>query len=136
MEILIKKLKILEKAIDSLESAFKKYTWDDLQRDGILQRFEYTTELLRKTTKKILEYSDINIDIPSPKNIIKIAHEYHIIKNQRILIDFIDFRNRLSHIYDEDQAQEIFLWIQEHYKEIRSTYTDLLKCLEKLWNSI
>jgi|GEM_PF-4522596 len=45
------------KATESLMQAFEIYSGDDLQRDGVLQRFEYCIELAWKTLKIVLAYN-------------------------------------------------------------------------------
>lgn len=42
----------MEKALGNLEEALEKKTNSDLERDGVIQRFEYTIDLLWKVSKK------------------------------------------------------------------------------------
>jgi nucleotidyltransferase substrate binding protein (TIGR01987 family) len=112
-------------AYETLTSAFDKYTGDDLQRDGIIQRFEYNVELLWKTIKLVLEYQQIQIETISPKNIIRLAYHNHIISNSSVYADMIDCRNSLSHIYSEPASGEIFDYIQVNYQSIQTAIDHL-----------
>ena len=46
----------LEKAYLRLKDAVQRAR-DDLDKDGVIQRFEFTTELLWKTLKRVLNYN-------------------------------------------------------------------------------
>lgn len=97
---------IYAKAVQSIVDGQTVYTGDLLQRDGLLQRFEYTIELLRKTTKKILESEWVDFD-PTPNESIKQWVYAGIITDAESCIRLIKTRNLLSHIYDESEIQKI-----------------------------
>lgn len=81
----------------------------DTVKSGIVQKFEFCIELLWKTLKVYL--LEINgIDCSSPKLIIK---EYFRIQDfssedYETLIGMINDRNSLSHIYNQEQFNEIY----------------------------
>lgn len=107
-------------AIEKLKKAFKKLedsvkiTKDDLHKDGVIQRFEFTAELLWKTLKIILEYNSIDAS-GGPKMVIKQAFKFGYIQDDEIILDIIEDRNLSSHIYDEKTSDEIFKRISEVY---------------------
>ncbi len=109
-------------AIDKLEQAFNRLkealprVQDDLDRDGIIQRFEFTIELLWKTIKIILAYQ--GIECVSPRKCIKEAFRAGMIEDDEIILDMLEDRNRSSHIYDESTAEEIFERIAKVYVPI------------------
>lgn len=117
-----------EKAFNLLKSVFEDRKIEELsllEKEGVVQRFEYTYELAWKTLKDYLEYNGSlnNIDI-SPRNIFKEAHSAKIIKNEDIFIDMMLSRNLLSHTYDFVKFEEIFKRIENDY----------LKVLNELYN--
>ena len=120
----------LEKAIKSFDDAISNYDGiDDVYRDGIIQRFEYCVEICRKCIKSYMEYESILCESVSPKFIIKIAHKYKIIENLDIRIDFLDSRNKLSHLYNEIESQNIFEFIQENqfvFDKLKSNLENLI----------
>ena len=61
--------------------------------------------------KIYLQYIWVENIIASPKEVIKLAHKYKIIENDDIWFDFINCRNRLSHIYSEPDSDDIFDFI-------------------------
>jgi nucleotidyltransferase substrate binding protein (TIGR01987 family) len=96
-----KALRLLREALADVESL------SELEKEGTVQRFEFTVELAWKTLKDYLEFSGVVLDQNTPKSIIKQAFAAKIISDGQLWIDILDCRNRMSHTYDEaafDQA--------------------------------
>ena len=78
--------------------------FDDLQKEGLIHRFEYTFELLWKTINDFLKYENVDIEIISPKNVIKTAASSNLLEHMNvdgeILLDMHEKRNLMSHTYD------------------------------------
>src|SRR4030042_6996084 len=77
-------------------------------KNGQAQKFEYCVELFWKLIKIFLFQND-GIDTRSPKQTIK---EFYLAgyidkKNYMIFLDIIDDRNKLSHIYKEEEFNNI-----------------------------
>lgn len=88
---------------------------DELDRDGVIQRFEFTFELCWKTLKLILDYE--GFDCQSPRSCLKEAFRRGYIVDSEIYLDMLEDRNRSSHIYDEKTSIEIFEHIEEIYAD-------------------
>lgn len=118
------KLKDATKRLEEALSEYEKYGISSA-RDGVIQRFEFCTELAWKSAREYLleeGYTDIN----SPKAVMKEAYSSNLIDDEKIWVELLYSRNLTSHIYDEDTASEI-------YYNIRDKYTLLFKKLiEKL----
>ena len=111
----------LEEALDHARS--------DLERDGVIQRFEFTVELLWKTLSIVLRYN--GIDCTSPRDCIKKAFRHGFIEDGEILLDMIEDRNRSSHVYNQEIALAIFQRIRERYRPaLRRTITAIEQGLE------
>ena len=110
------KLHNFERALERLKEAVE-IAQDELDKDGVIQRFEFTVELLWKTLKAILEYK--GMECYSPRNCIKEAFKTSIISDDDIVLDMIEDRNLSSHIYDEKTSDEIF-------ERIKNVYLDYL----------
>ena len=111
----------LEQAVSRLEDALTR-VHDDLDRDGAIQRFEFTAELLWKTLSTLLEFQGISCQ--SPRNCIKLAFRHGLIADDEVLLDMIEDRNRSSHVYNEKTAEAIFTRIQGVYADsIRKVLT-------------
>ena len=81
----------------------------DAIKNGQVQKFEICVELFWKTTKKFL-YDIHGIESVSPKMAIKQLYrtQYTGADNYEKLIEMVNDRNRLNHIYNEQQFKEIY----------------------------
>ena len=96
-------------------------------RDGVIQRFEFTAELAWKTTREYLINEGIT-DINSPKSVMRGAYAAGLIKDEGGWLRILDDRNSTSHIYDEDDAAEIYERIKTAHIKL---FDDLLEKLDK-----
>lgn len=86
---------------------------DEVIRDGVkneqIQKFEYCAELMRKTLKLYLTEVK-GIEARSPKEVVKAFYRYTSIGEEKyeILIQIIEDRNRLSHLYREELFSEVY----------------------------
>ena len=116
MDKLHEKYNRLTDAVSRLREAlddYKKYPLDSV-RDGTIQRFEFCTELAWKTMREYLldqGYTNIN----SPKEVIKQAFAFGMIKDNKEWVDLLNDRNLTSHVYDEVTAKEIFERIENRH---------------------
>jgi len=106
-------------ALNKLETAFTRLQQaagrvvDDLDRDGVIQRFEFAFELLWKTAKIFLEYEGFRC--AGPRSCIKEGVRREILSEGEVLLDMLEDRNKTTHIYDEHTAEEIFERIKNRY---------------------
>ena len=77
-------------------------------QNGRAQKFEYTTELCWKAIKAFLKEED-GIDEAAPKKVIKAYYVggYIAEDDYLLMLDAIEDRNRLSHIYDAETFNQI-----------------------------
>ena len=122
----------LEKALETLKSGLNAGIHNDLERDGILQRFEYTFEICWKTMRRCLVAMG-RIDISgSPKPILREALKERFLENLEVWFEFLEARNMLSHIYNDAEAKRIF----EVVKGFPEKADELIINLRKLGNQI
>jgi len=116
-EKLNRNLQNFNKALSQLKKALEEPE-SPIVRDATIQRFEFTYELCWKTLKNYLE--DIHgIRAVSPRLVFKEAFAIDLIENEEIFIEMIESRNRLSHTYNEEQAQLIYLKCDAYLKEMK-----------------
>ncbi|MBT3179249.1 MAG: nucleotidyltransferase [Desulfobacula sp.] len=116
-EKLNRNLQNFDKALSQLKKALEEPE-SPIVRDATIQRFEFTYELCWKTLKNYLE--DIHgIRAVSPRMVFKEAFAIDLIENEEIFIEMIESRNRLSHTYNEEQAQSIYLKCDAYLKEMK-----------------
>ncbi|MFZ4525676.1 MAG: HI0074 family nucleotidyltransferase substrate-binding subunit [Chlorobium sp.] len=68
-----------------------------LEKEGIIQRFEYTLELAWKTLKDKMESDGIILERISPKMVLKEAYKAKYISNIELWIEMVNDRNLISH---------------------------------------
>ncbi len=111
------RLENFERAFTLLREAFEKdpAEMSDLEKEGVVQRFEYTFELAWKALKDYLDYSGVTFDQITPRAVIKEAFAARIIKDGQRWIDMLEQRNLMSHTYDRQIFETVFRSISEHY---------------------
>lgn len=115
----------LESVLKTFEEAIQKTSPTELERDGIIQRFEYTFELCWKSIRKLLLELGRESVSSSPKPIFRDAHQEGLISDLDTWFRFIDARNRSSHTYNKMTAQQVF-------EDIKDFSIHARKLLEKL----
>lgn len=71
-----------------------------LEKEGVIQRFEYSFELAWKTVKDFLEADGLMSSPVTPRQVLKDAFEAKVIRDGQVWIDMLDHRNLLSHTHD------------------------------------
>lgn len=121
------RLKDFENAFIKLKEGTQKENPDDLEIDGVLQRFEFTFELAWKTLKDYMEYQGFSNKIGSPREIIQQAFKHGLIEDGETWIKMMLSRNALSHLYDENTSRKIYEEIKKQYIELLETLIEKLK---------
>ena len=99
-------LEQLSKAISTLAEALEMES-TQINKDGTIQRFEYTFELCWKIMQSSVKSSGI-LDVNSPRESIRVAAQSGLIEDVEIWFDFLDARNQASHVYDEAAADSVY----------------------------
>ena len=105
----IQRLNNFLKALSQLENAVNlAYQRDlsELEKQGLIQAFEFTFELAWKVMKDYF-YFQGNNSIHGSRDAIKEAFNNDLIKNGHLWMDMIVSRNKTSHTYDENTTSEI-----------------------------
>lgn len=116
-----------KKAFERMSEALDKKEFSELEKDGVIQRFEFTFELAWKTLKDYLEDQSF-ADISSPKKAIRKAFESGLIGDGDVWIEMQEDRNRMSHLYNQSESEKIFKNIKNKYAK---ALNDLVVALEK-----
>jgi nucleotidyltransferase substrate binding protein (TIGR01987 family) len=110
-----------DKTFKKLKEACEKENLNELERNGLIQRFEFTIDLSWKVLKDYMESKGF-VFKPSPKDTFRDAQNAGLINYAQILIDGLNIRNELSHDYDGLKFEK-----SEHIIK-----TQILPALEKL----
>ena len=93
-----------EKAFLQLKEAVEKENLNELEKNGLIQRFEFTIELAWKVMNDFLEDKGFSFK-PSPKDVLRLAQQTEYISYAQPLIDGINLRNELSHDYSMEKFE-------------------------------
>jgi len=109
-------LGLLREALDRID------TLSNLEKEGTVQRFEFTLELAWKTLIDYLEYSGVVLAQTTPKQVVREAFAANVITDGQLWVDMLDCRNRMSHTYDESEFDKA---VHEMAKRFLAGFEDL-----------
>ena len=97
------------RAVTALQMALKLSSPSDLERDGAIQRFEFTYEAVWKAAQTYLENHE-GFQAPSPRSVFRCMGKAGILDEAESLmaLEMSDDRNRTVHTYIEAVAIQIF----------------------------
>ena len=104
---------------------------DELDKDGVIQRFKFTFELLWKTLKIFLQ--DKGILEKTPKECLKSAFRIGLleVEDEAVFLDMLEDRNKTSHLYDQAESEAIFQKVKENYLPLMEALLNRLGQEEK-----
>jgi nucleotidyltransferase substrate binding protein (TIGR01987 family) len=94
-----------ERAYFKLKEAIDKEELNELERNGLVQRFEFTLDLSWKVMRDFLSEKGFSFK-PSPKDTFRQAQQSKFIDYAQALIDGLDIRNELSHDYSGEKFEK------------------------------
>lgn len=104
-------------AFKELESAVqlsKTRELSRLEKQGLLQGFEYTHELSWNVMKDYLVDQGY-AGLVGSKDSVRLAFKTGLISDGTIWMEMVKARNLTSHSYDEELANEVYTWIIEKF---------------------
>ena len=102
----------------------------DILRDAVIQRFEFSFELVWKTLKLYLERHGHECGGPRPT--LKKAFTEGIINTPEegdLWLQMLEDRNLTTHAYDQELANRIYQHIVDSYAELLGTMADKIQGL-------
>ena len=113
-----------QKALGQLQKFVDKGDLSDLEKQGLIKAFEYTYELAWNTMKDFLAYKGQADDIYGSRDATRNAFAAGLIKDGDGWMDMLQSRNKTSHTYNEETAEEIT-------NAVLTRYYSLFKKLQK-----
>jgi nucleotidyltransferase substrate binding protein (TIGR01987 family) len=90
-------------------------TLNQLEKEGVIQRFEFSFELAWKTLKDFMEQDGFVFATITPRQVLKDAFAAKILPDGQVWIDMLDHRNLLSHTYNLAKFEEAVKMVHEQY---------------------
>lgn len=106
-----------KKALQQLENAVniaRAKELSELEKQGVIQAFEFTHELAWNVIKDYFEYQGAT-DLHGSRNATRLAFQRGIVENGHVWMEMIESRNKTSHTYNEKIAEEIYQKTIESY---------------------
>ena len=115
MERLLEKIAMAEKALGKLAEAADIGKPSELERDAIIQRFEFSFEAAWKAAQAYLRVVE-GLDIASPKGVVRSCRELGLLTESETAqcLKMADDRNLTVHTYNEPLALAIYERILGH----------------------
>lgn len=114
---------LLREAVESDIASFSQ-----LEKEGVIQRFEYTFELAWKVLKDKMEFDGIILNQISPKSVVRQAYQSKYINDAETWLRMIGDRNLMSHTYDFSKFEQVIDSIKISYLPMLDEwYTSLLE---------
>jgi len=113
-----------EKAVQHLEEALQRESRDELIHAGCIQYFEFTFELSWKLMKLIgLEEGLMNLE--TPFDCIRAAFRKQWIQEEKLWLDMLNARNKMTHTYSSEKAEDIYLHLRDFLTVLKTFLGDI-----------
>lgn len=100
---------------------------NQLEKEGVIQRFEFSFELAWKTLKDYMEEDGFVFATITPRQVLKDAFAAKILKDGQVWIDMLDHRNLLSHTYNLVKFEEAVKAVHDRYLDAFDHLHDFLQ---------
>ncbi|MBI4238685.1 MAG: nucleotidyltransferase substrate binding protein [Deltaproteobacteria bacterium] len=117
-----------QKAVKQLKFAVAVTNPDVLQKQGVIQCFEYTFELAWKTLQDFLSQRRGYDKTRGPRPVLEQAFQDAIITDGITWFKMLESRNLTAHLYDEAEVEKI-------YQQIVHNYAALFIALEQFFGA-
>ncbi|MEE2000879.1 nucleotidyltransferase substrate binding protein [Alkalimonas sp. MEB108] len=88
---------------------------NQLEKEGIIQRFEFTFELAWKVLKDKMEHDGLVIDQISPRAVVRLAYQAKYIDDAEVWLRMIGDHNLMRHTYDSAKFELVLQAIASDY---------------------
>lgn len=127
MAALNKRLAAAGRALARLQEITQKDELSEIERDGFIQRFEFSFEILWKCGREYL-LSVHGLEAASPKKVIRLLRETGLFNDQeaQAALEMVDDRNMTVHTYDEVFAREMIQRIYRYAPLLEEWYRRMM----------
>lgn len=125
----MKKYDIFCRCLESLKKAdFAFAENDNIYRAGVAAQFNLTFELAWKATQAVLQMHSVKeAESGSPREILKLAYKAGFIDDDDVWIRMLRERNTSTHIYDEENIDELITLIRDDFIPAFDSLAETLK---------
>ena len=88
---------------------------NDLEKEGVIQRFEYTFQLSWNTLKDHLEHDGVVMQSVTPRSVIRTAAAAGMITDGQTWIQMLEDRRNTSYLYNIEMLDNVVGNIRDNY---------------------
>lgn len=99
---------------ESVDEHDLDHVLDEIIKSGLIQRFEYTHELAWNVMKDYAIYQG-NTSVGGSRDATREAFQLQLVSDGKVWMEMIGSRNKTSHTYNEETADEIYSQILNAY---------------------
>ena len=118
-----------KKALSQLEKFIAKGKFNELEKQGLIQAFEYTHELAWNVLRDYLRYQG-HMTIHGSRDATREAFKLALLHDGESWMDMIQDRNRTSHTYNQETADRIAENITQRYFALFISLRETMQNLE------
>lgn len=125
--------------LDNFQSAFKQFTsaielsksrnLSELEKIGLIQAFEFTHEFAWNTLKDYFEHQG-NTSITGSRDAVREAFQKGLLSDGEVWMEMIKSRNKTSHTYNQNIAEEIVTKITSQYLDAFNQFLTKMNSLK------
>jgi nucleotidyltransferase substrate binding protein (TIGR01987 family) len=126
MDSLTQRLAKAGDALSRLHEGVSREHLNDMERDGLIQRFEFCFEIMWKCGKDYLREHE-GLDMASPKKVLRAFREIGLFSDgeTELALKMVDDRNLTSHTYDEQFVIALVERIRDYEKFLQMWYAQM-----------
>ena len=95
---------------------FENASKDEIYRLGVILQFNFTFEMAWKAIQEMLRIEGISeAGTGSPRDILKLAYTHGYLEDQEQWLLMMKKRNANTHIYDEEEIDELLVLIKDSF---------------------
>lgn len=99
----------------------------NLESQGLIKAFEFTHELAWNVMKDYFEDQQGKTSIRGSKDAVRLAFKMELISDGEGWMDMIKSRNKTSHTYNEETAEEIVEKVLNKYANLFSDFANMME---------
>lgn len=127
----IQRLDNWTRALNQLSKFMEQEELNELEKQGLIQSFEYNHELAWKTQSDFLKNRGVK-ELYGSRDVAREAFNLGLFTNSEAWMEMIKDRNLTSHTYNEEVTQKIIKHIvDDYYSEFQLLHQKLTELAEK-----
>jgi len=119
-----------DRGLKRFEDAMNLDPVDDIHRAGCIQYFEFTFDLAWKSIQAVATHYGLE-PIKSPRVAFKTAFSQGWITKQEPWLRMLEARNRMSHVYNADEALTVYETLPDFTVPFRQLYLELRRLMRE-----